>query len=143
MVIINLNVDKKFVLKSQIADRVVDETLKLAGFEKDFEIDISTVNANRIKELNSQYRKVNSPTDVLSFSWQEPKKIQSGFLGEIVLCLPIIIKQARDNKVTLSEELVRLIAHGTLHLVGYDHQTSKEEKEMFGIQEKVVSIVKA
>ena len=138
MAIVNLTVDNSFVLKPAVVEQVVDQTLKLAKHDLDFEIDVVTVGPKRMQELNNRYRQVNKPTDVLSFGWQQDKKLQAGFLGEIFLCLPIIRQQAKDNNVELKEELIRLIAHGTLHLVGFDHCTVKQEKEMFALQEKVV-----
>ncbi|RKX22652.1 MAG: rRNA maturation RNase YbeY [Candidatus Zixiibacteriota bacterium] len=83
----------------------------------------------KIKELNSYYRNKEVATDVLSFNidkMNEPK----GVFGEIYISVPFAKKQAKSYKATLSEELIRLITHGLLHLFGYDHIKPDEEKIM-------------
>jgi len=69
------------------------------------------------KALNSRYRKKEKPTDVLSFPSDMP-----GYLGDILISVPVAIKQSREYGVTLTDELTRLIVHGVLHLLGYEHE---------------------
>lgn len=86
---------------------------------------------SEMKKINFQYRNKNKSTDVLSF--------QSGdeaTLGELAFCLPVLKKQARLQKHTVDLELLYMMIHGVLHLIGYDHELSKmEEKRMFQIQD--------
>ncbi len=93
--------------------------------------------------LNKRYRKLDRPTDVLSFSSQEadlPKALQSTLIswGDVIICPPYAKKEAKRRSLPLREELIRLLIHGVLHLAGYDHQTEKDEAKMFGIQEGLV-----
>ncbi len=83
----------------------------------------------RLRQLNRQYRGKDKPTDVLSFNIDEPKSAESVF-GEIYISVPIARKQAAGYGAPLSEELLRLACHGFLHLLGYDHHKSADERVM-------------
>lgn len=72
------------------------------------------------ERLNSTYRKKFKPTDVLSFSGIEP-----GHLGDLLIAIPVAKRQAKEYGVTLIDELTRLLVHGTLHLLGYEHEKVK------------------
>lgn len=85
----------------------------------------------RMRKLNRQYRRCDRPTDVLSFAAQDP-------WGDIVLAPAYIRSSAKAQRVPFREELLRVSVHGLLHLFGYDHATKKDEKRMFGLQERVV-----
>ena len=80
------------------------------------------------------------PTDVLSFPMDElqPHSKEVGILGDIVLCPTIAMAQARDAGHDFDHELSILSVHGLLHIVGYDHTTAEDEKEMFTLQESIV-----
>lgn len=104
------------------------------------EVEINVVNDVFIKNINKQYRGRNKVTDVLSFAWSETRAV-SGIknLGQIFICLPRIKRQAKECGVEAKEEFTRMLAHGLLHLVGYDHEKGeKEEKIMSTKQEKIV-----
>ncbi len=96
------------------------------------ELSIVITDDKSIHELNKQYRHKDKPTDVLSFSLQEGEFAEHarGALGDIVVSLPTAARQARENQRTLLDEVTFLLAHGLLHLLGYDHQTDKEERQM-------------
>ena len=104
---------------------------------------IAVVSSKKIQNLNFKYRKKNKPTDVLSFSRMETSPdffptVKSD-LGDVLICWQVAKKQAREDKVTIREELSRLTIHGVLHLFGYDHEISeKEEKKMFRLQNKIL-----
>ncbi|UCH93720.1 MAG: rRNA maturation RNase YbeY [Candidatus Aminicenantes bacterium] len=88
------------------------------------------------KELNFQYLQRDYPTDVLSFPFNE--ELPEGFyVGDIFICYPIAEIQAKENNVTLEEELFRLMVHGILHLQGYDHE--KDAGQMEALQEQLVA----
>lgn len=76
-----------------------------------------------IHTLNREFRGKDKPTDVLSFSLIEGGKAQiSPSLGDLVISIDTAARQAKTYKVTLSQEILRLMIHGTLHLFGYDHE---------------------
>lgn len=84
-------------------------------------VSLGLVSPREIKKLNQKYRKKNRPTDVLSFLYEDS--------GEIILCPEVIRQNAKQFKNSFKKELNRILIHGLLHLVGYDHEGSKAEAE--------------
>ncbi len=82
----------------------------------DREVSILLTDDEGIRELNSRFRNINRPTDVLSFPMED-----ECLLGDIVVSMETAGRQAREFKVSLEEEIGRLVVHGVLHLLGYDH----------------------
>ncbi len=105
------------------------------------EVEIVVINDKEMKRLNRDYRGKNKTTDVLSFAFQEDEKIKSEFLGQIFISYPQIKRQAKEYKVSEKEEFVRILTHGLLHLVGYDHNTEVKEKKMIVLQGKIIKQV--
>ncbi len=96
--------------------------------------------------LNYQYRGIDRTTDVLSFPQEEKfslkkiKPMQEIILGDIVISVPKAKKQAKENGLTFYEEIKRLLIHGVLHLIGYDHEKSnKDFKRMQKITKKIIN----
>ena len=96
--------------------------------KKKFDLSIVLVGQARIKELNMEYRRANRPTDVLSFFY--------GDSGEIVLCPSVIKQNAREYKVAFQNELSRILIHGILHLLGFDHEKGKEKAKKMRAKEE-------
>jgi len=97
-------------------------------------INIVLVDNKYIQKLNKEYRGIDTPTDVLSFRLNEKRND-----GEIYLSLEYVSQSSKEEKFT--EEILRLIIHGTLHILGYDHIDSLNEnpnEEMFKLQEKLL-----
>jgi len=90
--------------------------------------------------MNFQYRGKDRTTDVLSFGLYEGEssRAQGNELGDIFICVPQIIRQARRFSVSTKEEFIRMLVHGILHLLGYDHETSSDATRMFELQEKLL-----
>lgn len=83
-----------------------------------------------MKKLNSKFRGKNKATDVLSFPLESEADGDSPFLGEVYVSYQQAQRQAQEYRVSFQKELQRLVAHGILHLLGYDHRTKKEALEM-------------
>ncbi len=124
-------ITEKFL--NQIVEIFCKETkIKKGGFE------VVVIGDKEMKRLNYTYRRKNKTTDVLSFSFLEDKKIKVDFLGQIFIAYPQIKRQAKQYKISEKEEFVRMLVHGLLHLVGYDHDTKMKEYKMFKLQESMV-----
>lgn len=94
-----------------------------------------------MRQLNRRWRKKNRPTDVLSFA---PSDLPTGAVkvwGDVILCPSYIRTEARRRGIAFREELLRVTIHGMLHLFGYDHATVRDERRMFGIQERALTRV--
>jgi len=90
--------------------------------KKRLELSIVLVGEKRIRKLNKKYRKKNRLTDVLAFSYNHS--------GEIVICLEQVRKNAEKFNFNCKKELTRVLIHGILHLLGYDHEKSQKKAEL-------------
>ncbi len=89
-----------------------------------------------IHELNSQYRNKDKPTDVLSFPLADD--VYPWLLGDVVISIDTAQRQARRRRHSLREEVLTLLIHGILHLLGYDHEISRSEAIRMHKKERVV-----
>ena len=123
----------------------VKETLAYEQFEDQCEVSVTLVDNEKIKALNSEYRNKDRETDVLSFPLLDgeysDEDLVDGFLplGDIVISLEKAREQAAELGHNINEEVAFLCVHSTLHLLGYDHETSPEdEADMFARQAKIM-----
>ena len=92
--------------------------------------------------MNRDYRGVDRVTDVISFAFEDTGEILYNdirMLGDIYICIPQMKRQAESYGHSEKRELSFLAVHGLLHLLGYDHMTEEDEKEMFSLQELILS----
>ena len=120
-------------------ESAVNCTLMLEKVSEECEVSISIVSSEEIKELNSQYRGIDSVTDVLSFPMDEEiLPGQTAVLGDVVLCLERAEEQALEFGHGFDRELCYLTVHSVLHLLGYDHMNDEEKSEMRQHEEAVM-----
>ena len=93
------------------------------------------VNAAEGKKLNSAFRQKNYATNVLTFPYESSKNT---FVADIILCLPVIQKEAKEQNKTLKAHLAHLIVHGCLHAQGYDHELEKDAKKMESLERVIL-----
>ena len=98
----------------------------------DAELSLVLCDDATIHELNRDFRHKDKPTDVLAFAMREGKfgDTASPLLGDIVISLQTTKRQAREHKRSFEEEVRMLLAHGLLHLLGFDHQTVQQDRRM-------------
>ena len=136
------------------ADVDTDAVLAVARYALDemgvnplAELSILLVDSDYMAELNHRWMGGDGPTDVLAFPMDElepggrPDSPEPGpaMLGDIVLCPEVAAKQAAGVGHSTADELHLLTVHGVLHLLGYDHAEPEEEREMFGLQSRLLS----
>jgi len=130
---------------SRAIKKAIAETLKLLKLESDAVLSVALVGEKKMRSLNKAWRKKDSATDVLSFSFLGAGGNDAGATkeaGEIIICLPVAARQARFYGLSEKKQIARLAAHGTMHIFGLDHERSeKEARQMERIQEKVVSMI--
>lgn len=100
------------------------------------EASVVFVSDERIRELNRDYRKVDRPTDVLSFSTYEDD-FSGGVIGDVYVSVETAGRQAGEQGVTLEEELLRLMIHGLLHLVGHTHDGEEDGARMRALEDEL------
>ena len=131
-------------INAKLVAKIVKVTKAKLKPKKDWELTVLVVSPGQIKKLNRLYRHKNTVTDVLSFSQAEgpalilPRQKQA-YLGDIVLCLSLIKKQAKIFKHSLKQEFSLLLVHGFLHLLGYEDKTQKQYQKMAKIQDDVLA----
>ena len=105
-------------------------------------VNIRIVDHNEGLILNKKYRKRNQPTNVLTFEGNLDQErnldIELPFLGDIVICLPVVIQESRDQHKNLSAHFMHMLIHGFLHLLGFDHKKKDDEIIMQSIENKVI-----
>lgn len=150
--LLEINDRVKNKISRKLLNKAAEETLKLGGGflarKNIFDISVSLANVGEeeIKKLNRIYRHKNAATDVLSFAEHKNQKALAAagsagwrkklFLGELILCYNNIKQYSQKNNINSSEELVRVVSHGLLHLLGFRHG-----KKMFEIQEEVAKMI--
>lgn len=118
-----------------------DRLLMVRGRE-DWEVSCLLCDEATIRELNATYRNIDAPTDVLSFQLGERDEAGMWIAGDIVICLPMVIQNARDFGVSQEEELKRVTIHAILHLEGFDHETNAQNEPMLVLQEDILKMLK-
>jgi probable rRNA maturation factor len=115
--------EKSFIRKTvrHIADRIILPPRVMS---------ISFVDRNKIHDLNRQYRAKDSPTDVLTFCFED-----DAILSDVYICLEVVKENAQENGVPEEQELARVIAHAFAHSLGYEHDTDKRFKIMHDFED--------
>lgn len=112
-------------------EKAVDAVLEIERAEGNFEVSISFVTNEEIRELNKNYRNVDRDTDVLSFPMDDEEDPDGVILlGDVILSTQKIIEQAEYFGHSLEREMIYLTVHSMLHLLGYDHMKDDEKEEM-------------
>jgi probable rRNA maturation factor len=113
--------------KEQI-QRWVDAALQ--GYTRDTEIVVRIVDVHESAQLNKQYRHKQGPTNILSFPADIPEGIGLNLLGDLVVCAPVVEREALEQQKLLIHHWAHIIIHGVLHLLGHDHIEDDEAEMM-------------
>ena len=123
----------ELVLKRAYIKKVIETTLRFINVDQDCEIGIACVDNDESQKLNLEYRQKDKPTNVLSFPSDVPEEVLAMLdalpIGDLVICIPVVLQEAIDQNKTPIEHFTHMLVHGTLHLMGYDHETSDEDAE--------------
>jgi probable rRNA maturation factor len=113
----------------------VDQTLNFINDVQDSpELTIRIVDEIEGRELNHQWRDRDNATNVLSFPFDCPPEVPLNLLGDIVICAPVVAREAQEQHKLLQAHWAHLIIHGVLHLLGYDHLTDDEAQQMEALE---------
>lgn len=102
----------------------------LQGKKDDTEIVVRIVDEMESAELNQTYRDKSGATNVLSFPFEAPAEVDINLLGDLIMCAPIIEREAGEQDKTAEAHWAHMAVHGSLHLLGYDHQTDEQAEQM-------------
>lgn len=138
----NLNHNFKRIDKKALIE-AAELVFKKERIKKNVEISVVMVTPEEIRGYNKKYRKKDKPTDVLSFGSIEGYLSEEDFvLPEIIICPEEVKKDSEEDGVTFKYEMVKVLIHGMLHLLGFDHEDDETSAEqMFDKQEKYLSLI--
>ena len=129
------------ITKNQVS-KILNQVVEEAGFKKEYfdnkELSISCVSEEESKTLNKKYRGKNKSTNVLSFSLDK-NLTKDSLIGDIILCIEIIKKEAKEYSKDFENRLKHMIIHGFLHLLNFDH---KEKHERLKMEDLEITIMK-
>lgn len=111
----------------------------LAGRREDGELSVRIVDADEGRALNRDYRDKDYATNVLSFAAELPPGVPLPILGDLVLCAPVIAREAEEQGKPLKHHYAHMLVHGVLHLLGHDHMDEAEAEAMEAIERDVLA----
>lgn len=103
------------------------------------ELTIRVVGEGEIAELNERYRKKSGVTNVLSFPFDAPEEVDIPLLGDIVICAPVVRREAGEQSKSVNAHWAHMVVHGTLHLLGFDHDKPSEAQEMEAMETRILA----
>lgn len=115
-------------------DAVLDEVQLPQG-----EITVRIVDETESRELNHQYRGKDYPTNVLSFPFEAPPGVELDLLGDLVICAPVVVREAAEQHKPLLHHWAHMCVHGTLHLLGFDHIDDNDAEEMENLEIRILA----
>jgi len=139
---IDVEVDQEAWGPSDAAVRIIDAAVRAAletvsGASRDRVLSIILTGDDEAADLNQRHRRKPGATNVLSFPAREIPGLPAGEsqpLGDIVLAAGVIRREAAEQGITAERHLARLVVHGTLHLLGYDHDTDEKSEQMQSLE---------
>lgn len=133
--------DDDSVPAADIIETWVARALAAAAFEAAAEVSVRIVEADEIQALNSDYRDKDKPTNVLSFPAGEvaglPAEVPR-LLGDIVVCADVVAAEAAEQGKVPADHWAHLLVHGTLHLLGFDHESEAEAAIMEALETRIL-----
>lgn len=103
------------------------------------ELTIRVVDRPESRTLNRDYRDKDKPTNVLSFPFEAPEHLPSRYLGDLVICAPVVIAEAEEQGKPVISHWAHMVIHGMLHLQGYDHQTDSQAEQMEQLEQQIMA----
>lgn len=119
----------------------VEKTLEFAHFKVDEppQLTIRIVDEAEGLELNQTWRYKNYATNVLSFPFEAMPEVDIPLLGDIVICAPVVFKEALEQQKSSTDHFAHLTIHGVLHLLGYDHVEEEQAEEMETLETEILA----
>jgi probable rRNA maturation factor len=107
----------------------------------DSEVVIRVIDEQEMMQFNQQYRDKQGSTNILSFSFEAPEGVDNILLGDLLVCVPVVEREALQQNKPLNDHWAHMIIHGLLHLIGYDHIVDKDAEEMEALEIKILKSI--
>lgn len=105
------------------------------------EVVIRVVDEQESQQLNRDYRGKDKATNVLSFPFDVPSQVESAHIGDLVICAPVVIREAAEQQKPAVDHWAHMVVHGMLHLLGFDHQDEAEANEMESMERGILGLM--
>ena len=99
---------------------------------------LRVVGSAESRRLDREYRGKDQPTNVLSFPSSPEERVATGILGDLVICAPVVAREAREQRKTLGAHWAHMVVHGTLHLLDYDHERVRDARTMEALEVEIL-----
>ncbi|MGC9456687.1 MAG: rRNA maturation RNase YbeY [Halothiobacillaceae bacterium] len=119
----------------------IARTLALAGHQGSCELTLRIVDEPEGRELNARWRDRDRATNVLSFPLDMPEHVDIPYLGDLVICAPVVAREALEQGKALTAHWAHLCVHGTLHLLGHDHEQAEEADIMEALEVQILAVL--
>ena len=119
-------------------EHLLDDLLHVIDKREVYSCSIRVVDIAESTEFNEKYRNKQGPTNVLSFPFELIPGVETDLLGDLVICGPVVVSEARAQKKSVPMHFSHMVVHGVLHLFGYDHMTTKQAEDMEAIEIEVL-----
>jgi probable rRNA maturation factor len=139
---IQIAVDDESVPDSNDIIIWVSRAMRAVGRRQDADVSVRVVNATEMRQLNNEFREQDKPTNVLSFPAGDIEGLPSDAqmpLGDIVVCAEVVRSEAMDQGKTVEAHWAHMVVHGTLHLLGFDHENDSDAATMEGLEIKILT----
>lgn len=143
---VDIQTDLGFSVSEAALRRAVEEVLRRQGAPPRSGLSLVITGEDEVHKLNAQFRGVDAPTDVLSFPAGPapvPEAEAYPYLGDIIIAYPRAADQAAQAGHDVEAELLLLVVHGALHLLGFDHDTNEAQAEMWAVQQAALEAIGA
>lgn len=140
-----INNENNYPLEASYEDtmkRIASLALKMEGLEDQYEVGLTYVSKDEIKDLNREYRNIDKVTDVLSFPLIDDFSSDETLLGDVVISYEVAEDQAKEYGHSLEREIMFLFTHSILHLLGYDHIEDEDRVIMEERQSEILDELK-
>ena len=135
---IEINSQSQALPAQELIERWIAAALESQQLQE-AEVSVYIVDEAEGQELNAQYRSKDYPTNVLSFPADLPEELDIPLLGDLVVCAPVVEREAREQRKVLEAHWAHMLVHGSLHLLGYDHIDDAEADEMEALETHIIT----
>ena len=143
MIKVNFINDYLFSFNAEkIIKKICNKINKIEKIKGKHFLSVIIVDDLKIHEINKEYRKIDNPTDVISFAMIDGENELPQEMGDIFISYDHIHEQAKNYGHSVLREFAFLVSHGVHHLLGYDHMNEEDEKIMFEKQENILKLLK-
>jgi probable rRNA maturation factor len=125
-----------------LAQQTISASISESGFavRERAEVSVRLTDDAEVRTLNALWRGIDKPTNVLSFPAVPADRVSEALvLGDIAVAYETLAREAKELGISLADHFRHLVAHGFLHLIGYDHQTDEEAERMEGLEKRILS----